>query len=203
MSMCEFQINSQNPDIPSLTHVLIHFNKLHLSQRLFNFLWNNFQLWIKQCTVESVLSITVLSDHTCVSGRLSKSRTYFPEITVIFTSIKRSPLPIGRGRPWSETALLYFFFYLCWATYSKNIQIKLGIISQGKLNPCFSPEIKVSSIIEWVFVHYNVNNGRRLFIVSRSQVMGSCRFSFYSFSLRPIFSVKPVLSGRHCSWVIA
>lgn len=138
-----------------------------------------------------------------VSGRLSKSRTYFPEITVIFTSIKRSPLPIGRGRPWSETALLYFFFYLCWATYSKNIQIKLGIISQGKLNPCFSPEIKVSSIIEWVFVHYKVNNGRRLFIVSRSQVMGSCRFSFYSFSLRPIFSVKPVLSGRHCSWVIA
>lgn len=170
MSMCEFQINSQNPDIPSLTHVLIHFNKLHLSQRLFNFLWNNFQLWIKQCTVESVLSITVLSDHTCVSRRLSKSRTYFPEITVIFTSIKRSPLPSGRGRPWSETALLYFF-YLYWATYSKNIQIKLGIISQGKLNPCFSPEIKVSSIIEWVFVHYKVNYGRRLFIVSRSQVM--------------------------------
>lgn len=92
------------------THVLIHFNKRHLSQRLFNFLWNNFQLWIKQCTVKSVLSITVLSDHTCVSGRLSKSRTYFPEITVIFTSIKRSPLPSGRGRPWSETALLYFFF---------------------------------------------------------------------------------------------
>ena len=41
----------------------------------------------------------VLSGHPLLSGQLSKSRKLLPLITVILTSIKRSPLLSGRGHP--------------------------------------------------------------------------------------------------------
>ena len=41
----------------------------------------------------------VLSGHPLLSGQLSKSRKLVPLITVILTSIKRSPLLSGRGHP--------------------------------------------------------------------------------------------------------
>ena len=50
-------------------------------------------------TVEPVLSGPVLSGHPLLSGQLSKSRKLLPLITVILTSIKRSPLLSGRGHP--------------------------------------------------------------------------------------------------------
>ena len=50
-------------------------------------------------TVEPVLSGTVLSGHPLLSGHLSKSRIFYPLITAILTSIKRSPLLSGRGHP--------------------------------------------------------------------------------------------------------
>ena len=54
---------------------------------------------IVQITVEPVLSGPVLSGHPLLSGQLSKSRKLVPLITVILTSIKRSPLLSGRGHP--------------------------------------------------------------------------------------------------------
>ena len=54
---------------------------------------------INKTTVEPVLSGPVLSGHPLLSGQLSKSRKLFPLITVILTSIKRSPLLSGRGHP--------------------------------------------------------------------------------------------------------
>ena len=48
--------------------------------------------YLKPHTVEPVLSGPVLSGHPLLSGQLSKSRKLFPLITVILTSIKRSPL---------------------------------------------------------------------------------------------------------------
>ena len=54
---------------------------------------------MKGITVEPVLSGTVLSGHAPLSGQLSKSRKLRPLITVILTSIKRSPLLSGRGHP--------------------------------------------------------------------------------------------------------
>ena len=50
-------------------------------------------------TFEPVLSGPVLSGHPLLSGQLSKSRKLLPLITVILTSIKRSPLLSGRGHP--------------------------------------------------------------------------------------------------------
>ena len=50
-------------------------------------------------TVAPVLSGPVLSGHPLLSGQLSKSRKLLPLITVILTSIKRSPLLSGRGHP--------------------------------------------------------------------------------------------------------
>ena len=50
-------------------------------------------------TVEPVLSGPVLSGHPLLSGQLSKSRKLLPLITVILTSIKRSPLLSDRGHP--------------------------------------------------------------------------------------------------------
>ena len=52
-----------------------------------------------KATVEPVLSGPVLSSHPLLSGQLSKSRKLLPLITVILTSIKRSPLLSGRGHP--------------------------------------------------------------------------------------------------------
>ena len=60
-----------------------------------------FQLFFisRVTTVEPVLSGPVLSGHPLLSGQLSKSRKLVPLITVILTSIKRSPLLSGRGHP--------------------------------------------------------------------------------------------------------
>ena len=49
--------------------------------------------------VKPVLSGPVVSGHPLLSGQLSKSRKLLPLITVILTSIKRSPLLSGRGHP--------------------------------------------------------------------------------------------------------
>ena len=53
----------------------------------------------KISTVEPVLSGPVLSGHPLLSGQLSKSRKLLPLITVILTSIKRSPLLSSLGHP--------------------------------------------------------------------------------------------------------
>ena len=67
-------------------------------------LWLYFYKIMTRCqclksTVEPVLSGPVLSGHPLLSGQLSKSRKLLPLITVILTSIKRSPLLSGRGHP--------------------------------------------------------------------------------------------------------
>ena len=59
----------------------------------------NFLYFSFTTTVEPVLSGPVLSGHPLLSGQLSKSRKLLPLITVILTSIKRSPLLSGRGHP--------------------------------------------------------------------------------------------------------
>ena len=58
-------------------------------------------------TVEPVLSGPVLSGHHLLSDQLSKSRKLLPLITVILTSIKRSPLLSGRGHPLLSLNELY------------------------------------------------------------------------------------------------
>ena len=60
--------------------------------------------------VAPVISGSVLSGHSVLSSRLPKSRVCFSLITVIFASIKRSPLLCGRVTlRWVQTA---FFSYL-------------------------------------------------------------------------------------------
>ena len=51
------------------------------------------------CTVEPVLSGTVLSGHPLLSGQLSKSRKLLPLITIILTCIKQSRLLSDCGHP--------------------------------------------------------------------------------------------------------
>ena len=49
---------------------------------------------------EKIINIqSNLSGHSLSSGQLSKARKLLPLITVILTSIKRSPLSSGRGHP--------------------------------------------------------------------------------------------------------
>ena len=64
-------------------------------------------------TVEPVLSGTLLSGHSFLSSRLSKSRTFFPVVTIIFTSTKRSPLLEGRSHLWLSPNSLFVLYSTC------------------------------------------------------------------------------------------
>lgn len=64
-------------------------------------------------TVELVLSGTLLSGHSFLSSRLSKSRTFFPIVTIIFTSNKRSPLLEGRSNLWLSPNSLFVLYSTC------------------------------------------------------------------------------------------
>lgn len=64
---------------------------------------------------------------------------------------------------------------------------KLRVIFQGKSNPYLSPKINVSSISEWVFVHFMVNY--------------SIKWPFYPISpvtcsVEPAQSSQPLLNGH-------
>ena len=61
--------------------------------------YSNHQYRYIRTTVEPVLSGPVLSRHPPLGGQLSKSRKLLSLITVILTSIKRSPLLSSRGHP--------------------------------------------------------------------------------------------------------
>ena len=64
-------------------------------------------------TVEPVLSGTLLSGHSFLSSRLSKSRTFFPVVTMISTSTKRSPLLEGRSHLWLSPNSLFVLYSTC------------------------------------------------------------------------------------------
>ena len=55
----------------------------------------------------------VLCSHTVLHGQFSKSRNYYPSITVIFTTIRLSPLLSSHGQPWRSPNSLFVLSSAC------------------------------------------------------------------------------------------
>ena len=55
----------------------------------------------------------VLCSHTVLHGQFSKSRNYYPSITVIFTTIRLSPLLSSHGYPWRSPNSLFVLSSAC------------------------------------------------------------------------------------------
>ena len=115
---------------------------------MLNFLWQFID------AIKPVLSGAILSSHPVLSDQLSKSQMCFSLITVIFTSIKWLQSPFTKSqRP------VFIVFHLYWTvTESGTTELKLRIIFQVIINPCFFLKINVlSSISEGDSVHLVVN----------------------------------------------
>ena len=95
-----------------------------------------------------------LSSHPVLSDQLSKSQMCFSLLTVIFTSIKWLQSPFTKSQQ-----PVFIVFHLYWTvTESGTTQMKLRIIFQVIINPCFFLKINVlSSISEGDSVHLVVN----------------------------------------------
>ena len=116
--------------------------------------------------MEPVFSGTVLSGHPVLSGRLSKSQI-FPLITVIFASIKRSPLFSGRSHPLLSFKACFHCLYLYWmVTESRNTRTKLR-------NKKFSIHVSLSKSMQVVFLS-------KILYIKGSIMARSSVGSFYS-----------------------
>ena len=161
---------------------------------MLNFLWH--LQFID--AIKPVLNGAILSSHPVLSDWLSKSQMCFSLITVIFTSIKWLQSPFTKSqRP------VFIVFHLYWTvTESGTTQMKLRIIFQVIINPCFFLKINVfSSIFEGDFVHLVVKYWHCLksfFFYNTPQSVEAV------LSSQPIISSHPVIPHRwqyrfHCN----
>ena len=117
---------------------------------MLNFLWH--LQFID--AIKPVLNGAILSSHPVLSDQLSKSQMCFSLITVIFTSIKWLQSPFTKSQ---RPVFIVFHLYRT-VTESGTTQMKLRIIFQVIINPCFFLKINVlSSIFEGDSVHLVVN----------------------------------------------
>ena len=116
------------------------------SWRMLNFLWH--LQFID--AIKPVLNGAILSSHPVLSDQLSKSQMCFSLLTVIFTSIKWLQSPFTKSQQ-----PVFIVLHPYWTvTESGTTQMKLRIIFQVIINPCFFLKINVfNSIFEGDFVH--------------------------------------------------